>query len=340
MDDKIERRALLYRRIYRIRALRDTACGGGIRPAPGCRRRSTYAMRKFWIIVVVRLLAALPLSVAQGIGTLVGLLFYWLPNRERRNGRINLKLCYPGWSAGDRERLLKRSLVENAKTLAETPGIWLGDPREWVARIRGEEGSEILQELLNRGRGVIVAAPHLGNWEAGVHYLASVAPVTALYRPPREPALAKVMQDGRSRGGARLVPTSGQGVKALYAALRRGEMVTILPDQQPKSKGAGVFAPFFGVPALTMVLVSRLARKTGAAVIFSFAERLPAGRGYRTHWVSAPPGIADADPVIAASALNLGVETCVRRCPEQYQWSYKRFEERPAPGAKLYTGKK
>jgi len=299
-------------------------------------------MRKLIISAAIRLLAALPLRMAQGLGALIGQLFYWVPNRERRNARINIALCFPDWSAGERERLLRRSLVENAKTLAETPGIWLGDPGRWVARIRGEQGAEILQGLLHRGKGVIVAAPHLGSWEAGVHYLASVAPVTALYRSPREPALADVMRQGRSRGGARLVSTTGQGVKNLYSALRRGEMVTILPDQQPKpkTKGAGVFAPFFGVPALTMVLVSRLARSTGAAVIFSFAERLPRGTGYRTHWIEAPQGIADADPVTAATALNLGVEACVRRCPEQYQWSYKRFEAQPVPGPRRYSGAK
>jgi KDO2-lipid IV(A) lauroyltransferase len=88
-----------------------------------------------------------------------------------------------------------------------------------------------------------------------------------------------------------------------------------------------------------MLLVSRLARRTGAPVVFSFAERLGHGRGYRAHWIPAPEGIADADPVVAATALNQGVESCVRRCPEQYQWSYKRFKLRPGGGGpKRYTG--
>jgi KDO2-lipid IV(A) lauroyltransferase len=87
-----------------------------------------------------------------------------------------------------------------------------------------------------------------------------------------------------------------------------------------------------------MVLVGRLARKTGAAVIFSFAERLPGSAGFRAHWVEAPEGIDDPDPVRAASALNLGVERCVRRCPEQYQWSYKRFQARPEGEPEVYRG--
>jgi KDO2-lipid IV(A) lauroyltransferase len=47
------------------------------------------------------------------------------------------------------------------------------------------------------------------------------------------------------------------------------------------------------------------------------------------HWLAAPDGIADADPRVAATAMNLGVERCVASCPTQYQWTYRRFRKRP-----------
>ncbi|MEO8010440.1 MAG: lipid A biosynthesis acyltransferase, partial [Dokdonella sp.] len=92
----------------------------------------------------------------------------------------------------------------------------------------------------------------------------------------------------------------------------------------------GVFAPFFGIEALTMVLVPRLAERTGAIVLFAFAERLTDGAGFRIHIVPAPEGIADADLRVACSALNRGIENCVVLAPMQYQWHYKRFSKRPA----------
>ena len=299
-------------------------------------------MRRSIIRALLRLLSLLPMPVAHGLGALVGELFYRIPNRERRNARINLALCLPELREADRERLLRRSLIENAKTLCETPGIWRGRRGYGAEAIQDESGHAELAALLARGKGVIVAVPHLGSWEAGADFLAQVAPTTVLYRPPRELALEDWMLKGRSRSGVRPVPTSTGGIKALYQALGRGELVVILPDQQPKTRvrGAGVFAPFFGVPALTMVLVGRLARKTGAPVIFSFAERLPGGAGYRAHWVAAPERVDDPDPVRGAAALNFGVEQCVRLCPEQYQWSYKRFQARPEGEAGLYRGPK
>ena len=47
------------------------------------------------------------------------------------------------------------------------------------------------------------------------------------------------------------------------------------------------------------------------------------------HVEAAPPGIASADAVASATALNAGIEAFVRRSPEQYQWTYKRWSQQP-----------
>ncbi len=299
-------------------------------------------MRSKIILLLVRVIAYIPLRGAHWLGAVLGSLLYWIPNRERRVAAVNLEICFPELTSEQRQQLLRRSLIEGAKTLLELPAIWLDEPSRSMSRVDGQEGEELIRQQLAQGRGVIVAIPHLGNWELHAHYLAAIAPFTALYRPPRQAVLDDIIKSGRSRSGATLVPTSVQGVKSLYSALRAGEIVAILPDQQPKGrdKSAGVFAPFFGRPALTMVLINRLARKTGAAVLFSFGERLPAGEGFRLHWSFAPAGIDDPDPEVAATALNLGVERCVRQCPEQYQWSYKRFEATQDGGRSPYSRKR
>ena len=109
-------------------------------------------------------------------------------------------------------------------------------------------------------------------------------------------------------------------------------MVGILPDQAPK-QGEGEFAPFFGVPALTMTLLGRLAHRTGAAVVFAWCERI-AGDGaapaFALHIEAAPPEVADADPAVAAAGLNRALEHIARRDPAQYQWTYKRYTLQPS----------
>jgi KDO2-lipid IV(A) lauroyltransferase len=199
--------------------------------------------------------------------------------------------------------------------------------------MQGSQGEQHLQAALQQGRGVILLTPHLGAWEMAGLYASQHYPITSLYRPPRLQGLAPMIKRGRERLGARLVPTDRQGIRALFQALKRGEVVGILPDQVPGEAGTGVFAPFFAQPAYTMTLVARLAHKTGAPVIFTYAERLPNALGFQVHFLPAPAGIDSADLVLAATALNAGVMQCVQRCLTQYQWSYKRFKTVP-PGSR------
>lgn len=287
---------------------------------------------------LLELISHLPLPACDLLGRLFGNLLYWIPNRNTRTAKINIRLCFPEMPATQQRQLLRRSMRATARTFLEMPSIWRGDPQTWLDRIDPGDAQEIMRERLSQGRGLIIAAPHLGNWEVGAHLLTDTAPVTVLYRPPRQPELEQLIVEGRSSSGGTVVPTTSRGVKALFKALRKGEMVAILPDQEPKGGGreAGVFAPFFGVPAYTMVLINRLVEKTGAPVVFVYVERVSGPRPFRFHLLDAPPGLDAADPIEAATALNKGVEACVRRCPDQYQWSYRRFSTRPNDEPSLY----
>ncbi|OOZ37492.1 lysophospholipid acyltransferase family protein [Solemya velesiana gill symbiont] len=297
-------------------------------------------MRDKLIIYTLELLAKLPLSVAQMIGGLMGWVSYLFSNEQKKAAQINIALCLPELTDGERRLLLRQSLVENARTLVEMPAMWSGDPARWIEKIELAEGSQaILDEALAQQKGLIVAGPHLGNWELGPHYLSTFIQNTALYKPPKLHAVESMMTQGRSSSGSELVPTTTKGVKALYSALSRHEAILVFCDQEPSVTGkqGGVEAPFFGNLASTMVLINRLARKSGAPVLFWFAERLPWGRGFRMHWLPAPEGMVDDDPLVAATALNKGLEQCICRNLSQYLWSYKRFRTQHGRPSRLYA---
>ena len=286
------------------------------------------------LLALLKLLARLPLSLLHRLGWIVGRLFYLIPNRERRNALTNLQLCFPELDERARMELLASSLEHTGRTLFEISAVWFRPIEQVLALIREVSGAEHLHR--EPGQGLIVLSPHLGCWEIAGLYLASRGPVTSLYRPPRQAIFEPIMKQARERSGAELVPTDAQGVRRLYKVLQSGGTTGILPDQQPDSDKGAAFAPFFGVPALTMLLVNRLVRKTGAKVVFCYAERLPAGGGYHIHYLPGTPELAADDPIVAATALNQGVEICVRSTPEQYQWTYKRFKDQPADSPSLY----
>lgn len=287
---------------------------------------------------VVRLAARLPLSALQRLGWTLGHLFVVWPNKQRRNALINIRLCHPNLTPQEQVVLRDRTLREFGRTYLEIAYLWLRPVSEVLALVTEVRGGELLDRPAGQGagKGVIVLSPHLGAWELAGLYLAAQGPTTIFYKPQR--LLDDLIREARGRSGATLAPTNPGGVRLLIQALERGEYAGILPDQEPKGESGAVFAPFFGVPAYTMLLVSRLARRTGARVIFMFAERLGPGRGFRMHCIAAPEGVDSEDDGVAATALNLGVEQCVAICPEQYVWPYKRFRRRPEGPPSPYRG--
>ena len=127
----------------------------------------------------------------------------------------------------------------------------------------------------------------------------------------------------------KLAPADLSGVRALVKALKKGEDVALLPDQAPKT-GEGVWLEFFGRPAYTMTLLSRLAQQSGACVLLCWCERLPNGKGFVTHFEPFDaPELRDgnATPEAAATAVNAGMERLIRQAPGQYLWSYARYKQ-------------
>ncbi|MBK1647405.1 lysophospholipid acyltransferase family protein [Rhabdochromatium marinum] len=285
--------------------------------------------------LLMRLLARLPLGLVHRLGAGIGWLLAWLPNRQRRNTLINISLCQPELTARAAVRQRNRCLREFGKTYLEIAHLWQRPSAEVLSLVRDTRGTEGLRR--QPGRGLIVLSPHLGAWELAGLYLAAQGPTAIFYKPQKY--LDDLILAARKRSGATLAPITARGIRVLVQALERGDYVGILPDQAPRADKGAVFAPLFGIPAYSMLLVNRLARKTGAPVVFLFAERLKgAGAGYRIHCQPAPEAVAAADDRVAAAALNQGIEDCIRVCPEQYLWPYRRFRERPAGLPKFYSG--
>jgi len=284
----------------------------------------------------LRLAGRLPLGVLHRIGSACGRLIWLLNGRLRRVTERNLSLLLTQESAETRQRLAREVLRETGKSMTEVAIVWSGSPQRALDLVREVRGQAHLDAALASGRGLIIAAPHLGCWELLNYWLAERMPLSIAYRQPQRPRFEPLLLRARGALNVEQVRAEGTGVRALYRRLNAGGVVGILPDQRPK-RGEGEFAPFFGIPAMTMVLLPRLARHTGATVLFSFAERLADGAGFRVHLLPAPEGIADPDLAVACAALNRGVEDCARIAFTQYQWTYKRYSIQPPGRANPYA---
>ena len=277
------------------------------------------------------LLTRLPWLWLRALADLLAWAWRRLDARESQVARRNLQLVYPEMLPSQREGLRARVLRTTARQALETLRFWTRPHAENLTRLAERHGEKLYDDALAAGKGVIVVAPHFGNWELLNQWLSSRGPIAIVYAPPDSPVGDAFLLRVRSADNIRQVRAEGPAVRQLWKVLKGGGAVGILPDQQPKL-GDGEFAPFFGIQALTMTLVSRLAERTGATVLFAWCERTGADLEFALHVQPAPPGIADPDPVVAATVLNDMIERIARRDPAQYQWTYKRFGARP-PGS-------
>lgn len=270
--------------------------------------------------MISKLLARLSLSNIHGLGASLG----WLVNlctpgiaHTRRKNLLQSGLCN---SPTELKHILRQNIAETGKSLLETLAIWQWPQARALAAVKSCSGWELVEQAHADGNGLIFITPHLGCYEITSLYYASRHPITVLYRPPKKNWLTPMVETGRQKGLVDLAPANAAGVKKLLQALKRGEAIGILPDQIPK-KGEGEWAPFFGKPAYTMGLASKLAVKSGATVIMAFGERLPAGQGYHIH-------LSKVEDISTPTLLNQAIEQQIAHCPSQYLWQYDRYKQR------------
>jgi KDO2-lipid IV(A) lauroyltransferase len=259
-------------------------------------------------------------------GRVVGFLLYVLRARRYYYCCANIRLCFPAYNENEVKRLARQSLCETGKLLFEFLFQFLVPVSFFRRSICKVVGEEHILKARAQGRGVILAGPHLGNWEVFNVYAGGLQSCV-MYKPLTCGWLNRWLRSRRESNGSKLVSIAPEGLRVLCGDLGACGVVALFVDQVPAESAGRVVAPFFGMPAWTGTLLSRLARKNNAVVICGFARRLPGGRGYEIYLEPAPAEIYSEDLEQSAAALNKGLEACIRQFPEQYTWTYKRFKQ-------------
>ena len=270
------------------------------------------------MLPLYRLASKWPLGLLHAIGGVLGWLT-WLASPTYRR-----RLAENAARAGYRFGQVRAAVAHAGRMAAETPRLWFGAPVpvQW-------DGAERIEAAYAAGRGIVYLTPHMGCFEitaqgAATRFGATRGPITVLYRPARQAALAKVLETARQREGLETAPTTLTGVRQMIRALRAGQAVGLLPDQVPP-EGQGLWSPFFGQPAYTMTLAARLVQQTGATPLLAWGERLPRARGYCIH-VQPFAEPLSSELETAVGQINRAMEQLIRQCPGQYLWGYGRYK--------------
>ncbi len=266
----------------------------------------------------------------HAVGAALGWVAYLASGVYRQ--RLNANAARGGVTTAER----RRSVAEAGKMVMELPRLWLRPHDEPIADPVAWHGDGLIDAALARGRGLMLLTAHLGSFEVAAQAYAerwgARQPMTALYRPARQPWLRGMMERSRQRPGLLTAPASLAGVRQLMRALKAGQTLGMLPDQVPPD-GLGVWAPFHGEPAYTMTLATRLAAQTGCEVLLITVQRRPHGAGYDIHVHPLPEPLPPAGgdeaawTLAAATVLNRAMQWQIGRLPSQYLWGYHRFKQ-------------
>jgi KDO2-lipid IV(A) lauroyltransferase len=304
--------------------------GSGSRVESATVYSSKYRLRdRVPVRLVFRLLALLSLGANHALGAFLGRLAYFASHRLRRQMLENLRTSRLAASEDDLRRLAYENAGEVGKGATELAWALFRPLQEVCGSVVERRGWEAVEALRAGNRPIVFVTPHLGSYDVAGRYLWSKLPILAMYRPHKLGWLDSLLREGRDRGaapdGTNVAPATLAGVRMVLKHLRRGGCSVLLPDQVP-SEGEGEWVEFFGRQAYTMTLLGRLQEVSGAAIVYCFAERLPAGGGFRLHLQAAPDPLP-TDRHEAARQVNAMVETMIRTCPAQYLWGYNRYKQ-------------
>lgn len=276
-------------------------------------------------------LGSLGFSRASDVGARLGRLGYAPLGIRRRVVEAQIAAAFPDWGR-DRVVSTAKEAYENlGRTTIETAVLSRAGAAQVLARFEECPDWHILEDAIGKGRGVILVAGHLGNWElAGSYIAARGVKIQAVARQMENPLFDAYLNRTRRRIGLDIV-WDGDAVRRVPRTLRENGVVAFLVDQGAAGL-ASTWVPFFGRLAKTPRGPAVFALRLQAPVIFVAPLRLPNGRfSMSMEAVTVQPtGDRDADVDRIVADYTIALERWVRRAPGQYFWHHRRWKhQRP-----------
>jgi len=280
----------------------------------------------YWILTALAaVVGRMSLAATSALGWVLAVFVFDVVRLRRSLVLANLRIALPALSAVERVQVGRASIYHFILTALEFLRSARHDPLSGIQMV----GVESMHAALSTGQGAFILCFHMGNWEAmGAACNHHIVPSYVLVKKVGSDSVDRFVSEVRRKIGFRWVPRrqKGDGYRAIKEALGRGDIIGFVMDQarpgEPK-------LPFFGRPAKTNTSLAAIWYRSPAAIVPAFARRTGVGQ----HVVEFLPPLdlakttdQAADILRLSAQFNAVVESCVRRCPEQYFWMHNRWK--------------
>ncbi len=274
---------------------------------------------------LLRLSCLLPFQSQIGLGKWIGRLAHRFSAERRAITRRNIELCFPELSEEQRDELALQHFEALGASLMELAlGRWGAEDK--LLAMTTVEGGHHIQQTLDEGYGVMLISAHFTALDvAGRALRKHCPPYDVVYRSFRNPLMTEIVAGTREVTARRVIEKND--IKGMIRSLREGIPVWYAPDQSYHLKQSALL-PFFGVPAMTNIATTTIAKLGKAKAIPFWPRRLPEG-GYEILIEAPLDGLPSDDPEEDTRKYVAALEAQIRRCPEQYYWVHRKFKNRP-----------
>ena len=281
---------------------------------------------------LVRVLGLVSFSRARSLGASVAALGYRPLGVRRRVVERQILAAFPEYDEKEVARIARGAYEHLGRVAAEATLLPALGSKGILELFEGAEGWENVDLAMRAGRGLILVAGHLGNWEAAGAYLAARGvPLDVVVRRMSNPLFDRYLNETRERMGVRVI-YDREAVRRTARSMREGRAVAFLADQGVKHL-ASTYVPFFGRPAKTPRGPAVFALRWDVPIIFGTALRQAGGR-YRLILEAVQverTGDRDADVDRVVARFTEILERYVRMAPEQYFWHHRRWRRQQKP---------
>ena len=293
-------------------------------------RYTSYLHPRWWftwaIIGLMWLASRLPIRAQFAVGRFLGELAYRILARRRHITETNIRLCFPELSPREQQQLVRRAFHANGIGLMEINMSWFRSPKNYLPMTR-VHGLENLDKAKAKGKGVLLLGAHYSTLDLCGCLATQFIDSDVMQRDHNNPLMNAVMTRAREKYYGTVLDS--RDLRGLLKRLKQNKTIWYATDQDYGRKDI-VFAPFFGIPTGTITATSRIAERSGCAIVpFSHFRRTDQP-GYDIYFHPPLEGVPSGDDLADATLMNKSIEDQIRRHPEQYLWMHRRFKTRPS----------